>query len=293
MSLVSAIIVISLGIWGTIWLHLAKALERHGIEVFDQVRAKLKKEEMVADEGKVKKPVIYFIGIILNSTEGLILLLANLFGEPPALYTNMFGIGLVFLLLYSMKVLKEKITRQELYGAIIIIAGTIVLGVEGIFRPDYDEGTISILNSYVFIFSFLLLACIFVAIALKVGKVPLIGFTFGLFAGGFGGMDIVFKLLGQAAGGKTNYLPTTVFGWFVFLTSFAISWAAFSLTQWGFARKAPASVLVPAYDSMFVLLPVTFQVFLLPGYVILPSTIVGIVFIIFGIFLMKYKKASR
>nr|MDO8115331.1 hypothetical protein [Candidatus Sigynarchaeota archaeon] len=250
-----------------------------GIQVFDQLRAKLKKED-THFEGKVKKPLIYLAGTILNMVEPVWLIIANLFGESPAIVTSMFGIGLVFLLLYSARVLHEHITRREIFGALVIIAGTLVLGIEAIARPGYDEILMSIPSAFLFIAIFAAIGIMLIILALKTRSARTIGIIFGLVAGGYGGQDILFKMLGQLHIGD-------MLGWLVFGSSFVVAFLAFFFTQWGFARKAQASTLVPAYDSLYVVIPVVYQALLLPGYEIWLSTIAGIVLVIIGVVLMK------
>src|SRR5271157_89830 len=274
------------GIADTTQIHLAKAMERQGIEIFDQIRAKLRKENFEM-EGKVKKPVIYLIGFTLNQIEPIWLVLANSFGSYPALVTSMYGIGLVFLLIYSVKILHEQLSNREVFGATLIIAGTLVLGIEAFFRPAYKDASIPVGMAVVFTAVCAVVSAIFMVLVLMTRNVRMIGFVFGFVAGAFGGQDILYKLIGQSTSGQTNVLPVDFIGWIVFLASFGIGFVAFLVTQWGFARKAPASVLVPAYDSLYVLIPVLYQVLLLPGYAIWPSTVAGIALVLLGIILMN------
>jgi drug/metabolite transporter (DMT)-like permease len=273
------IVVILIAIADTVQLHLAKSMQRQGIEIFDQIRAKIKKEHLEI-EGKVKKPVVYIVGLALNNIEPVWLILANLFGVYPALVTSMFGVGLVVLLLYSVKVLHEPVNRREVKGAAVIIGGTLVLGVEAFFRPKYDVTAISTGASYLFVAAFAAVAATVIAIASRTQNVRTMGFAFGIAAGGFGGQDIIFKMLGQ------NAMDSGV-GWLVFASSFAIAFLAFFFTQLGFARKAPASVLVPAYDTTYVLVPLLYQALLLPGFEIWWTTVLGGATIIAGIVLMR------
>jgi drug/metabolite transporter (DMT)-like permease len=273
------IIVILIGIADTVQLHIAKSMQRQGIEIFDQIRAKIKNEHLEI-EGKVKKPVIYLAGLVLNNLEPAWLIVANLFGVYPALVTSMFGVGLVVLMVYSVKILHESVSSREATGAAVIICGTLVLGVEAFFRPDYDEAAISTGASYLFVAAFAVVAATVMVVASRTRDARTIGFAFGIAAGGFGGQDIIFKMLGQ------NDMDSAV-GWLVFASSFAIAFLAFFFTQLGFARKAPASVLVPAYDATYVLVPILFQALLLPGFQIWPSTVVGAATIVAGITLMR------
>jgi len=112
-------LVILLGVISTIQTHLAKALERQGIDVFEQVKARLQRNgNKIA--GCIRKPVIYTIGFILNHTVFIWAILAQPYG-PPALFTSMFGVGLVFMLLYAIMVMKEKIAPVEIWGIAAVL----------------------------------------------------------------------------------------------------------------------------------------------------------------------------
>nr|MDO8083355.1 hypothetical protein [Candidatus Sigynarchaeum springense]MDO8119548.1 hypothetical protein [Candidatus Sigynarchaeota archaeon] len=260
-------------------MHIAKSMQRQGIEIYDQIRAKIRKEPLQI-EGRVKKPFIYLAGVGLNNIEPIWLIIANFFGAYPSLVTSMFGVGLVVLMVYSVKVLHEHVNRRDATGAAIIIGGTLILGIEAFFRPEYAEEAINKVASYLFTIIFGLLAAVLMIVALRTKSIKNIGLAFGITAGGFGGQDIIFKMLGQQD-------LSNVIGWFIFLSSFGIAFLAFLFTQLGFARKAPASILVPAYDTAYVLVPLLYQVLLLPGYEIWWTTVLGAAAIIAGIFLMR------
>jgi drug/metabolite transporter (DMT)-like permease len=226
------------------------------------------------------------VGLVLNNVEPVWLIIANMLGVYPALVTSMFGVGLVVLLLYSVKVLHEPVNRKEASGAGIIIAGTIVLGMESFFRPDYAEDLIDTGKSYLFVSIFALVAAMIMIVATRSRNARTIGFAFGIAAGGFGGQDIIFKMLGQLH-------MNDVIGWIVFASSFIIGFFAFLFTQLGFARKAPASVLVPAYDTSYILVPLLYQALLLPRFQIWWSTVLGAAIIVAGIVLMKAQGSKK
>jgi hypothetical protein len=108
----------------------------------------------------------------------------------------------------------------------------------------------------------------------------IIGFVFGLVAGGCGGIDPFFKAI------FTNDVLGAG-GWVALMFSFVLSVMAFMTTQWGFARKARSNVLVPAYNSTYVVLPVVFQALLLPGFELYVTTYIALALVIAGIVLMK------
>lgn len=61
-----------------------------------------------------------------------------------------------------------------------------------------------------------------------------------------------------------------------------IGFLAFLVTQFGFARKVRASLLVPTDNAAFIGLPVVWQAFLLPNYRITQMTVAGLLLILSG-----------
>ncbi len=279
-------IALLIGIISTIQLHIAKAMERQGIEIFDQIRAKLGKSyDKNADIENTKKPLIYIVGLVLNNTIVIYAIVANVFG-PPALYTSMFGVGLIALMLYSKYFLKESIKPIEYIGSLSIIAGTLIIGVEAIFRPEYNMATADLPVLYICLGVYFAVFGSLLAFSIKTHKGT--GLLFGLFAGGCGGIDPVLKSVGQSLGAEqTGILPSSPIGWFFFLLSFGPSTAAFLITQWGFARKARASVLVPSYNTSYIIVPLIFQTLILSAFVLTVVTWAGVAAVIVGIFLMQ------
>ncbi|MBD3353919.1 MAG: hypothetical protein GF364_20725 [Candidatus Lokiarchaeota archaeon] len=275
-------------IWGTIStviLHVSKAMERQGIEIFDQIRAKLKKEELDESAKGVKKPIIYIVGLVLNNIEPIFpIISAAMVGKEYATsFTSVFGLGLIAVMFYSSKILKEDVKKQDYIGALILIIGTLIIGFENSSRT-IGESEIDVNSAFT-------IMCIYIGIGYfliylihkKVKNLTVIGLCFGLFAGSCGGMDPLLKAFGQ----DSSTLPTTPQGWGLFLFSFVAAISSFLVTQWGFAKKVRASVLIPAYNSTFVLIPIVIFGFTLPGYQITIYTILGLLLTIIGIVLMR------
>lgn len=284
-------LVILLGILETTQIHLAKALQRQGIETFDQIRARLTRSGAQV-EGGAKKPLIYVVGLILNNTTWFYALFIAPLGGTPALYTSMFGVGLVALLVYSSQVMKETITRREIVGAASIVLGTLTVGVEGIFRPAVEMAHMNVTGTVAALWLVLGLGGACMALVSKRGTQHTIGLVFGLCAGACGGLDPFLKAVGQSHGEGGHAVPHTALGWTLFVGSFVVGFLAFLITQWGYVRRARASVLVPAYNCTYVGLPVLLQVLLLPGYGFYWTTAAGIAFIMAGIILMHQVAAS-
>jgi len=283
-------LVLLFGILSTIQTHLAKALERQGIEVFEQIKARLQKRDGVVDGG-VKKPVIYTIGLILNNTLFIWSTLAQPYG-PPSLFSSMFGVGLVLLLGYAAFVLKEEITRRELIGAAAILCGTLVIGIENISRPDIDRFTMNLSALLIVLGAWLALNLTLVILSSRTTNLALIALAFGTLAGGLGSLDPFFKGVGQNYGGQPGILPSNTVGMIFFGTSFVVGFLAFVITQVGFARKVRASLLVPAYNAAFIGFPVVWQAFLLPNYHLTWITVAGLLSIICGVIIMQAFKHS-
>ncbi|MHA1292321.1 MAG: hypothetical protein ACTSQJ_06600 [Promethearchaeota archaeon] len=182
-------------LFGIIWscvLHLAKAMERHGIELFDRNKS---------FEEKGKKPLIYIIGFILNNT-GLIWAFIALQYSTAVIYSSMFGIGLILLMLYSHYILKEDIETLELIGAVFILVGTIMVGILYILE-EQQSFNINFERFYILLTIIIVLFCILFFFSLKTGLG--IAFIFGMIAGALGGMDNVFKWIGLKGGLKNLF----------------------------------------------------------------------------------------
>jgi hypothetical protein len=293
-------LVILLGIASTTQTHLAKALERQGIETFDLIRARLQQSrekeagasalDQVA--GTRRKPLIYTIGLVLNHTTFLYHLLVAPLGGTTALYTSMYGMGLIALLAYSTRVMKERMNHRELMGALAILAGTLVIGIEGIFRPPLNMAWLPLGDTVIAVLLLLVGGLGLIVAGVRNGSPQVIGLVFGLGAGLCGSLDPFLKGVGQTAGGGGQITPQTTAGWAVLASSFIIGWIAFLVTQWGFYRRARANILVPAYNCSYIAVPVVLQAALLPGYVLYWSTAVGLGLIMAGFVLMRAFRPS-
>jgi len=272
-------VTILFGIINTVCMHLAKSFEKQGIEVYDQIRMVVKGEKIEGTtKEKLKKPAIYLTGVVLNNLSPLWAFLSSLFG-PITNFTSMYGLGLIALLIYSRKVLNEEVHKIEFAGAIAILLGTIIIGFENLFLRSESpavsiEGTI--ISSIIIICYFLVM----IGIVLKQNNLKVMGFVFGLAGGGIGVLDPMFKkLYTDNMLGLMNFVALAL--------SFGFGFLAFAITQWGFARKARANILVPAYNSTYILLPIVVSMILISGYEIYITTVVGFALIIVGIVLMR------
>jgi len=274
-------LVLLFGMLFSIQVHLAKALQRQGIEIFEQI----KKRQVV--QGGLRKPVIYTVGVILNNTLFIWSTLAQPYG-PPALFSSMFGVGLVFLMIYAAVVLKESINRREVVGATAIILGTLAIGYENVLRGEMlDRFTMNLSAFFLILGAWLTFSVLFIFSTNRSGNLKIMALAYGLLAGSLGGLDPFLKGVGQNYGGASAVIPATTLGNIIFVSSFVIGFLAFVITQIGFARKVRASLLVPAYNAAFIGLPVFWQLFLLPDYSLTIWTALGLTLIISGVAAMQ------
>ncbi|MBN2156841.1 MAG: hypothetical protein JW776_12430 [Candidatus Lokiarchaeota archaeon] len=275
-----------MGIWNSVLMNLAQAMERHGIVIFDK-KTKSHASEYQSEEKKGKKPLIYTIGVILNQTPPLWIMISNIFA-PFTYFTSMYGIGLIVLLIYSAKILNEKLTTRKIVGAAILILGTITLGIDGILQPELDMSEINIISSSIFVGGLAVLAIILIPTSLHTKKPKIIGICFGFICGSFQSLDPVIKGIGQSFGAEnTGFFPSTPIGWIIFSASFLAATISFLLAQVGFSKKTDASVQVPVANSSFIIIPILIQAIALPGYYIKILTIIGVTVVISGILLMQ------
>jgi hypothetical protein len=280
------LIAIGMGLLNTLLMNLAKGMQRHGIVIFDK-KNKEKDDDVHPAEHKARKPAIYIIGVIINQIPFLWIMISNIFA-PYTYFTSMYGVGLVLLLWYSHKYLKESITKRKIIGAIILIIGTIILGIDGIIRPELDMSEINILSSSIFIGVLIVLTVIFIPISTKTKNPFVIGIVFGVIGGSFQSLDAVIKGIGQSFGAETTgFFPSTAIGWIIFLISFLSGTFSFVLSQIGFSKKTNASVQVPVANSSFIVIPILIQAISLPGYNVTVLMVFGVLIVVTGILLMQ------
>jgi drug/metabolite transporter (DMT)-like permease len=279
-------VAILLGIWNSVLMNLAKGMQRHYITIFDK-KKKEATENPTLNSENIRKPTMYIIAIIINQLPFLWAMISNMFA-PFSYYTSMYGVGLVILLIYSYKVLGESMTIRKIIGAIILIIGTLLLGVDNIIRPELDKSQINMIAAGIYIGVLIVLAIILIPISVKTGKPIVIGVAFGLICGAFQSLDAVIKDIGQSYGVEsTGFFPGNLIGWLIFLGSFLSGTFSFVLSQVGFAKKTDASVQVPIANSSFILTPLLFQTISYPGYNLTILSIIGVIIVVTGIMLMQ------
>lgn len=193
----------------------------------------------------------------------------------------MFGFGLVVLMVYSDKVLKEPIRTREYIGTAILVVGTVALGVENIRNPLEDFSIINYHLVWITLGIFLLISGPLLIFSLK----KTITFSSESFLVSSPVPPPAWILSSRALAsiwGYPGFIPSVPIGWFYFIISFAFSTTQFLLTQLGFLRRAHASVLVPIHNTAYIIFPILIQQVAVPNYSITMLTGVGLGLIIFG-----------
>ena len=259
-------IAMAYGIVGSVLFHLSKGMQRHGIEAMPFQNRKPKDGRRVEAKPKSKKKTaIYWSGFALNNSLGLCAILANRHA-PSSYFTSMFCTGLIALMLYSGLILKETVKPIHYAGAVVLTAGTLILGYDGILRPKMTMADVHLpAAGIVLAVSFLLGGILYLVSRKKkksTSRVLIVGFLIGLAAC----VDPILKGIGQNLGSDGGrYLPRLPLGWVIFLSGFFFATVSLVASQWAFSRGFHASTLIPGTREssartrvLVALLPSTF-----------------------------------
>lgn len=254
-------IAMAIGIVGTSIIHLSKGVMRHGITK--------------------RSTLVYTAGVLMNFTNPLWVILANRFA-PTVFYTSMYGLGLVPLLLFSRKILDERLEARQYRGVAIIVFGTLVIGAGNILggKPSLFTADRRIL--VLFALGWLLAAPIGSALMRRT-SVRLQEYFFGIAAGGMAAVEAVVKGVAQAGPSVNTFLPQTSASWWLFATSFIGAAGAFGMIQWSFLRRCRASMMGALYDVAYVVLPLILSAIIVDGAAFGVWSIIGIGLLVAGI----------
>lgn len=254
-------IAMAIGIVGTSVIHLSKGVMRHGITE----RSKL----------------VYTAGVVMNFTNPLWVILANRFA-PTVFYTSMYGLGLVPLLLFSRKILDERLEARQYRGVAIIVLGTLAIGVGNIVGGKPSLFTADRRVLVLFALGWLLAAPTGSAL-IRRSSVRIQEYFFGIAAGGLAAVEAVVKGVAQAGPEVNTFLPQSSASWWLFATSFLGAAGAFGMIQWSFIRRCRASMMGALYDVAYVVLPLVLSAIIVDGVVLSVWSVIGIGLLVVGI----------
>lgn len=278
-----------LGLIFSITFHISRGMQQQGIKTLTFIKEKIGKKQPTLF-WKECKSTIYIWGVILGGSGIIWVILAGKFA-PASFFTSMYGLGLVAMMWYSSKILKEKIDKWEFIGAGILIVGTVLIGIEGIFQTKLNYTDID-LESVWWIVGIFTVISLFALIIIRNHKSQVLkSVIFGIFTGGTVSFDPIFKGIGQNLNHNPGFLPASSSGWTIFLLSLAFTTTAFWVTQWGFSKNVRAALLIPMHNSMYIGFPILIQLVALPGYKISYITVLGMLLILAGNLIMKLDEA--
>ncbi len=271
----SPVLAMTFGLINTTALHLAKGMQQQGIET-------LRWRTTPAANRSGTKATIYILGVILNNTSPIWLILANRYAAP-AYATGMFGVGLVLLLLYSHLILREPVSAVNYLGAALILLGTVLFAIHANQNDDLSVASMSPGAVSLFTVAYLLATGLLALLSIRRSTPIGLSAAFGLFAGGVGSLDPVLKAVGQNAGGTAMFFPAVAWGWIPFLLSFGFGVLAFVSVQYAFHHGAVARSMAPVQTSAYVVVPVTVQLLALPGYRVSLLLVLAVALLLIGI----------
>ncbi len=273
----------ALGIAGTTLFHLSKCLQKMGITLFRHAVSARNDTAVPVKKKSLKAGAIYIGGLIINMMLPLLIMFSGRFA-PPSYFTSMFGLGLIVLMAFSHKFLKEKVTKEQYAGTVILITGSVILGVENATRS-----TVSYIDMNLRMLLFLSAGYIAsVLIILKPMKrnrsVILFSVSAGLLTGFTAAMDPVLKALSQNIAGDFSLSPSTAAGWAILAVSFISGFLSFLITQIAFAGGARITVLMPVHNSLIIAVPLVMEYLTIAGTEISVLSLLGLVLVSGGLF---------
>ncbi len=236
------------GLLATTSLHLAKAFTRQGIDTF-----KLKAEV----EKRKKKSAIWIIGFILNNIVTVFGVIGVMFG-PATIYNSVFGIGLVVLLVYAHYVMHERISQRELLGAILIVIGTMGIGIVAIFYSN-EAPTILYNNFYTSLYIIFPVVIILTLIGYKTKQLILTIILFASMGGALSAIGGDMMYVGNLDGGFAPY-PSILLP--MYIIGLILGGISFLFSQIAFYRGADVSKYVPIYNGLVFITPFIYELFI-------------------------------
>ena len=254
-----------LGIIAYISLYLGKGVQKFAIEGYKD-RGKYK--------GKAKNTGIWIFGTILTSLYMFIQWVALLFA-PINLIAPIEGLGLVILILFSYYILKESISKSQIFGIIMIIGGTIQIT---LFNENPSSVPFSALNfELLVLFSVIIFVIELIIFSIsKYYNLKALGYVSGIIAGTLMALQTVSK--------RITSIPNSLISTIFIIITFIMAILTLLVTQYAFTI-ANANIVVPFSTSSSILLAILIGVISLSEQIVLYQ-MVGLLFLIVGIIIL-------
>jgi len=244
------------GIASAVALCLGKGLQKYGVPALAHPRA------WSRDKALLFKLFIWCLGTAGIVASALLLFTALAYG-PVALVAALSGTGLIALAFFSAFALKEKVTKHEVIGIALIVAGTTLAG----YFEKYDRlasyGIADNSGQSVALGSLLAFSLAVVA-ASAAGAIysikndyRLFGPIFGSISGFCGGISVFYQKGAMMFCGCQQIfadIPAVLRNPYFYL--FVVTGLAdFAVTQYALTQ-AKAVTVVPCYQSFYIVIPV-------------------------------------
>ncbi|MHA1894703.1 MAG: hypothetical protein ACTSX4_09390 [Candidatus Helarchaeota archaeon] len=265
-----ALLAIFLGILSTLMMNLGKGTSKYGLKKMAEKKDKKKKFMM-----------IWIFGMIFTAINVVPYYFAVGFGDASVV-NALAGVGLISLVFFSYLVLDEKLDTIVYVGIGFTILGTVLLG---IFSQKTEQTFINF-PIYLILFASCLTPLVISIIYSYTHDFIFFGFLFGTMAGMLSGFATVLMKMGQILNGSAQNLFVNLLsiGNMSIYLAIILALVATGFTQFGLT-KGKASIVVPAYNSMYIIIPLTCEMLVFIT-MLSAQQLIGIVIILIGIILM-------
>jgi len=251
-------------------LNVGKGIQKWKVRIFGHKRAMFHREHR-------KDLGIWLIGFLLTAAATPLYSFALKYSEKSSMVSSLNGVGMIGLVLFAWLVLRERIGKQEIAGAVLVVAGTTVMGS---FDKPLTAGQQYSLGPLVLCLT--VTAMIFVPLSAFSWKTNrYYGLTFGAIPGILIGTAMILGDIALVKSG--NDMLGQLKNPFPYI-AVCLGTLALAITQLAFWRSK-ATVVVPTINSFVILAPVVFERFVF-GTVLVPLQYLAVACIIAGVVLL-------
>jgi len=249
-------------------LNVGKGIQKWKVRIFGHKKAMFRREHR-------KDLAFWLVGLCMTTAATPLYSFALKYTEKSSMVSTLNGVGMIGLVLFAWLVLRERIGRQEISGALLVLAGVTVMGA---FNHPPEAGQQYSLVP--FLLCLLVTASVFGPLAVFAWKTNrYFGFTFGAIPGILIGCAMILGDMALVEAGNDmlgqlrNPYP---------YAALVLGTAALAVTQLAFWRSR-AMVVVPTINSLVILTPVVFERFVFntvlrpPQYLAVAAIVVGVV----------------
>ena len=259
-----------IGIVAYIMLYIGKGIQKYAIEG-------LKVEKSI----KSKHSGVWIFGLVLTALFLFVQWIPlSLLHTPMNLIAPLEGIGLVSLLIFSIFVLKEKITILEGVAIALIILGTVLINITAITPEELQRESLNFTSFWLFLGITTAILLLLFFVFFKQSDL-ITGIILGLAAGSCMAFETLAKRITDVSGLEIGFIFVTLL--FALLT--------LALTQYALV-KAKANIVIPCFTSASIILTTLLGVYVIDEGIFVIQ-IVGIGIIVLGIILMNIRLRSK